>query len=176
MKFAKLAIALGLCAAGFSASAQTANMAVNANIAGSCSVIVSALNFLVYDPLSATANTAESSTAITCTSGAGAALSMGIGGFSTGTGATAQRRLRAGPAGSYSYLNYNIFQPLSAAPGANCDYTTPWGDNTTGGARLAIGAAPTAAARTFKICGQIPALQASAIGSYADTIVVTANL
>ncbi|QJW83734.1 spore coat protein U domain-containing protein [Ramlibacter terrae] len=166
------AIALALSGAG--AFAQTANMAVSATIAGSCSVVANPLAFSVYDPLSATALTVQTTAVITCTTGAGASLAMGIGANSTGTGATAQRRMRVGA--TANYVSYNIYQPSGTAEGAACAYTTPWGNGTTGGNTLAIGVAPTPTSRTYNVCGEIPALQAAAVGSYVDTVVVTANL
>jgi spore coat protein U-like protein len=139
MKITKLVLALGICAAAFSASAQTANMAVSASIAGSCSVIANPLSFSVYDPLSATPLNAQTTAVITCTTGAGSSIAMGIGLNSTGTGASAQRRLRI-PA-TANYLNYSIFQPASTAENAACAFTTAWGNGTTGGAVLGIGVA-----------------------------------
>ena len=166
------AIVLAFGAAG--ACAQTANMAVSATIAGACTVVANPLAFSVYDPASGTAASVQSTAVITCTTGAGASLAMGMGGNSTGSGATAQRRMRVGTTGNY--LAYNIFQPVTALEGAACGTTTAWGNGTTGGATLPIGVASSPAARTYAICGQIPALQPSAIGSYVDTVVVTANL
>ncbi|RYY99714.1 MAG: SCPU domain-containing protein [Comamonadaceae bacterium] len=167
-----LAIAVALAAAG--ASAQTANMAVSATIAGSCTLVANPLAFSVYDPLNATPVSVQTTTVITCTTGAGASLAMGIGANSTGTGATAQRRMRVGT--TANYLSYSIYQPVNSAESAACGTTTTWGNGTTGGAALAIGAAPASTSRTYNVCGQIPALQPSAIGSYVDTVVVTANL
>lgn len=167
-------VAIALAAAGATASAQTANMAVSATIAGSCTVVANPLAFSVYDPLAVTALTVQTTAVITCTTGAGASLAMGIGQNSTGTGATAQRRMRVGA--TANYLAYNIYQPTSSTESAACAFTTAWGNGTTGGAALAIGAAASPTGRTFNVCGQIPALQASAIGGYADTVVVTANL
>ncbi len=174
MKFTRLCVALALGGAMAAASAQTANMAVSASIAGSCSVIANPLAFSVYDPLSPTALNGGTTVVITCSTGAGAALSMGIGVNSTGTGASAQRRMRI--AATTNYVNYSIFQPSSSAEAAACAYTTPWGNGTTGGAALAIGVAASPTPRTYNVCGQIPAGQAAAIGTYADTVVVTANL
>jgi len=167
-----MAWALGCVAVA--ASAQTANMAVSASIAGSCSVIANPLAFSVYDPLSPTALNGQSSVVITCSTGAGASLAMGIGANSTGTGASAQRRMRIGT--TANYVNYSVFQPSSSTESAACAFTTPWGNGTAGGAVLAIGTAGSPTPRTYNVCGQIPAGQSSAIGTYADTVVVTANL
>ncbi|MGV3569106.1 MAG: spore coat U domain-containing protein [Ramlibacter sp.] len=174
MKRIPFFLAVALAFAGSAASAQTANMAVSATITGSCTVVANPLAFSVYDPLAATPLSVQSTAVITCTTGAGASLAMGIGANSTGTGATAQRRMRVGA--TANYLNYNIFQPVSSAESAACAYTTAWGNGTTGGATLAIGAAAGPTGRTYNICGQVPALQSAAIGSYVDTVVVTANL
>lgn len=166
------AAVVALAATG--ASAQTANMAVSATIAGACTVVANPLAFSVYDPTASTATSVQSTAVITCTTGAGASLAMGMGGNSTGSGATAQRRMRVGT--SANYLSYNIFQPVTALEGAACGTSTAWGNGTAGGATLPIGVASSPASRTYAICGQIPALQPSAIGSYVDTVLVTANL
>ncbi len=99
---------------------------------------------------------------------------MGIGANSTGTGVSAQRRMRIGA--TANYVNYSVFQPSASTESAACAFTTPWGNGTTGGAVLAIGIAASPTPRTYNVCGQIPAGQSSAIGTYADTVVVTANL
>lgn len=174
MKLTRLCVALAFGGVMAAASAQTANMAVSASIAGSCSVIANPLAFSVYDPLSPTALNGGSTVVITCSTGAGASLAMGIGANSTGSGAAAQRRMRIGA--TTNYVNYSIFQPSSSAELAACAYTTPWGNGTTGGAVLPIGVAASPTPRTFNVCGQIPAGQSSAIGNYVDTVVVTANL
>jgi spore coat protein U-like protein len=149
-------------------------MAVSANIAGSCNLVANPLAFSVYDPLAATALTAQTTVVLTCSTGAGSSLAMGAGANSTGAGATLQRRMRVG--GTTSYLLYNIFQPASTNPGDACAYTTAWGNAGAGGASLATGVAASPVARTYNVCGQIPASQASGIGAYVDTVVVTANL
>jgi spore coat protein U-like protein len=174
MKISKISLALGLAFAAASASAQTANMAVSATIAGSCSLVANPMAFSVYDPLSASPLDVSATVAVTCTTGAGATLSLGAGANSTGSGATAQRRMRVGA--TANYLNYSIFQPAGTAPGDACAYTTAWGNGTTAGAALAIGAAPGPSARSYNVCGRIPAGQPSAIGSYVDTVVVTVTL
>jgi len=174
MKHIQSLIAVALALTGAGAFAQTSNMAVSATINGICTVVANPLAFSVYDPLATNPLNGSSTAVITCTTGAGASLAMDIGTNATGSGATAQRRMRVGS--TTSYLSYDIYQPASATEGASCAYTTAWGDGTTGGAALAIGAAPSATSRTYNVCGRIPALQASPIGSYVDTVVVTANL
>ena len=176
MKLNKIILAFGLCVGAFSASAQVvnANMGVSATIAGSCSLVANPLAFSVYDPLAVTPLDVQSTIALTCSTGAGASLAMGIGANSTGVGVSAQRRMRVGV--TTNYLNYSIFQPVTAVDGAACAYTTAWGNGPTGGAALAIGVAASPTVRTYNVCGRIPALQSSGIGSYVDTVVVTVTL
>ena len=174
MKRIQSLLAMAIALTGVGAFAQTGNMAVSATINGSCTVVANPLAFSVYDPLEPTALNAASTSVITCTTGAGASLAMGMGANSTGSGSAAQRRMRMGATGNY--LSYSVYQPATTAEGAACAYTTQWGNGTTGGAALAIGAAPSATGRTYNVCGRIPALQASPIGGYTDTVVVTANL
>ncbi len=175
MKISKLAVALALCGGAFAASAQTAvtNMAVSATIAGSCTLLANPLAFSVYDPASPTPLDGFSTVVLTCTTGAGSVLAMGQGLYSTGAGLTTQRRLRSG---GVNNLNYALFQPATAVPGAACAYTDTWGNGTLVGQPLAIGAAPSGTARTFNVCGRIPAGQALPAGTYADTVVVTVTL
>ena len=179
MKLRKLAMALGLGFAALGASAQTTvtgNMGVSATIAGTCGVTASALSFSVYDPAAATALSAQTTVAVNCSVGAGVLIVMGMGQNSVAT-PSVTRRLKTGTAG---FLNYSIFAPTDGIPGTACTgSTTPWGGGTaaTGGNALTIAAATTTAARTWNVCGQIPALQSTApFGSYADTVVVTVTL
>lgn len=171
MKLNKLLLALGLCATAFSASAQTANMAVSASITGSCSLIANPLAFSVYDPAAALDTDVQSTIVLTCSTGAGATLAINGG---NNVQAVTQRRMRLGA--TTNYLNYSIYQPVSGVDGAACAHTTAWGNATALGPVLAIASAPSPTARTYNVCGRIPALQASAVGNYVDTVVVTVTL
>ena len=175
MKISKLAVALALCGTAFAATAQTAttNMAVSATITGACTLLANPLAFSVYDPAAATPLDASSTIVLTCTTGAGSVLALNQGLGSTGTGLTTQRRLRSG---AVNALNYAIYQPATALPAAACAYTDTWGTGTLVGATLAIGAAPSGTARSFNVCGRIPAGQVQPAGTYVDTVVVTVTL
>jgi spore coat protein U-like protein len=175
MKLAKLSLALGLGLAASGAFAQsTANMQVSASITGSCSVVANPLAFSAYDPAAATPLRVNTTTVITCSTGAGASIGMGPGANLSGTGLAAVRRMRVGT--TANYLNYSIYQPADGTAGAACEYTTTWGNGTAAGNVLTIAAAPSGTARTYNVCGEIPAGQTSAIGSYVDTVQVIANL
>ena len=175
MKISKLAVALALCGGALAASAQTAtgNLGVSASIAGACTVSTTPLAFSVYNPAAAGDLDASSTIVLSCTTGAGAAIALGQGTFSTGTGLATQRRMRSGTTNN---LNYSLFQPSGNAPGDACAYTTQWGNTTQFGPPLSVGAAPSNASRSFNVCGRIPALQALPAGNYADTVVVTVTL
>ena len=169
MKIAKLAIALGLCAAGFSASAQVQNatMNVTANVPGVCTLTAGAMSFGQYDSTLGTDFTAV--VQFNCTTGASSSITMNYSGNATG----AQRRMVNGG----SYLNYAVYQPVSATPGAACAYTNAWGNVTTGGTALVTGTGAVGTSRNYNVCGRIAAGQTGApVGNYADTVAIVATL
>ncbi|HEX7616565.1 MAG TPA: spore coat protein U domain-containing protein, partial [Thermoanaerobaculia bacterium] len=70
-------------------------------------------------------------------------------------------------------MDYEIFQPSSTAAGAACAYTQRWG--TTGAELFIPTAAPSKAARTYNVCGQVAAGLDLAAGSFTDQVVATVN-
>ncbi len=158
-----LALSLGLV--GVAASAQTTgNIVVTANVVAACNVTVTNLAFGNYDPLSATALTGSASASIACSLGATPVISLGAGANLVG----AQRRM----AQAGTFLNYGLFQPVSAVPNAACAYTTAWGDGGAFGTAFTTTAATSLAVRAYNICGQIPAGQNIGVGAYTDTVAV----
>ena len=143
----------------FAQSPATADLDVTANVAQVCAVTTSPVAFGAYDPLSATADTANGNLAITCTRGAtNIVVELGQGGaFSGGF-----RRMNDG---GTEYLNYELFQDNG--------YATAWGE---GAAAMTI-AGPFAAstAQNFPVYGRIPAQQDAAVGNYSDVVLVEVN-
>jgi spore coat protein U-like protein len=162
---ATAAIAAALLAAPFAAPAfaatATANLSVTATVTNNCTISTTPVAFGVYDPVVAHASTNLDGTGtvvVTCTKGAVTTVGLGLG--SNVTGST--RRLK--DAGT-NYLTYELYRDAGRV--------TVWG--TAGGALLSPGAAPSKAARTFTVYGQIPANQDIPAGTYTDTVVATVN-
>lgn len=80
----------------------------------------------------------------------------------TGTGATAaSRRMTSGA----DTLEYTLYQDAAR--------TTPWGDGTVGtSTRSSTG---TGLQQAFTVYGRVPSSAAAAVGTYSDTITVTAT-
>ena len=78
------------------------------------------------------------------------------------------------PAAS-SALYYELYQPPSATAGVGCSFpgTTLWG--SAPGETFAPGLLLSRIARTYSVCGTIPAGQFVAMGTYADTVIATVN-
>lgn len=152
-------LAAALVALCGSASAQ--NIVVSANVAASCSVSTSPLAFGAYDPQSASAKRVSTSISVTCVQGSVATVAL-----DNGANFNATRRMSNG-ASTPSYIAYGIFQPASNAPSAACAYTAPWGSAATA---FVTTAAPDLTARTYNVCGEIPAAQDVPTGSYTDTV------
>lgn len=137
------------------AATATANLSVSATVVASCSVSSGTLGFGNYDP-TATSNLDASTTfQVTCTRGTTATLGMGLG--SNATGST--RRMINGS----EYLTYELYQ--------NAGRTTVWG--SSGGALLSLSAASSSSAQTLTVYGRVPQSQDVAVGSFADTVVMT---
>jgi spore coat protein U-like protein len=150
-------------APAFAGSAST-NFGVSASVGDSCTIGASNLDFGTYDPIVTNATTAKTGTStvtITCTKGALAKIGLD-------KGVRSNRTMINGS----STLNYELYKS-DAATGTTCT-TTAWG-NTAGTDTLDPAAAPSKAARDFKVCGQIAAGQDVPSGSYADTVAATVN-
>ncbi len=153
------------------AGTATSNIPVSAAVNSNCTISTTQnLAFGSYDPVSANDTTPLNATGIVsvkCTKGA-TGLAIGLGdGNNVQTG---QRYFDAGHT-----FAYNIYKPDSNTPSAACTaYSTAWG-NTLGTDTFSISNSTSKAARTYNVCGQIPASQDVATGSYNDTIVATVN-
>jgi spore coat protein U-like protein len=128
--------------------------------AASCSTYASSLVFGVY--FGSTVDVAGSVTVI-CTQGTTYNIGLNSG---IASGTTVYTRVMTGGAGGQSSLGYMLY--------SNAAYTNVWG-NTSGTGWVA--GTGTGSAQTYAIYGQIPANEASPLGSYTDTIAasVTGN-
>lgn len=152
-------LALGL-AAPAAAQSASANLNVSATVTANCSITTTAVAFGSYDPVVTHASSALNGTGsvvVTCTKGAGTRIDLGLGGNASGS----TRRM----AGGGDFLTYELYQDSSRA--------TVWGSGASNG--MTIAAAPSKAARTFIVYGQVPAGQDVGAAAYTDTVLATIN-
>ena len=160
IKAAAAGAALLIVATPASAAVTTTNLSVTANVATSCSVSTTAMAFGTYNSLSAAADDATSTLNVTCTPGTTWAATSGLG---TGTGATfAVRKMTI--ASTTNTLNYTLHTDSAR--------TVLWGDGVApNGSYTGTG---NGAVQASTIYGRIAGSQnTAAVGSYADTVVVT---
>jgi spore coat protein U-like protein len=161
----KYLMAAGLAAAAACAQAQTSgNININATVSAVCTIAVNPLAFGAYNPLSGTALDVSTSLAVTCSQGTSATIAL-----AAGSNANAGVRRMAGGG---SFLSYNLYQPASNVAGATCAYTTVWGNGTLG-TTLTTTAAPDLNARSYTVCGRIPAGQNVPTAEYSDVVAAT---
>jgi spore coat protein U-like protein len=140
------------------AQTSTSTFSVTATVLASCSVVGGVpLAFGVVTP--GVQRDGSVLISAVCTVGTPYTLALDAG---TGTGATvASRRMTSGG----DTLTYTLYQDASR--------TTLWGDGTAGtSTRSSTG---TGLAQSFTVYGRVPSSAAAAVGSYSDTITVTAT-
>lgn len=159
------------------AATGAANIRVTASVGQKCKITSTEVNFGSYDPvagnLSSPLNAASpGSLVVTCTRNAtGVTLALNQGANGVGS----SRRMR-GAVSSSRYLNYQLYQPSAATPGAACAYTTVWGDGTFGTVLTPRGTPwGNTSTSMFNVCGQIPGAQEVEQGAYADVVTATVN-
>ena len=152
-------LVLGMAAPAFAQTA-TANLGVSATVAKNCSISTTPVAFGAYDPIVTNATNPLDGTGtvvVTCTKGAGTRIDLGLGSNATGT----TRRMTGGG----DFLTYELYTTTAR--------TTVWGSGAAAG--LTIPAAPSKAARTYTVYGQVAGGQDVTATSYADTVVATIN-
>ena len=151
-------LTLLVAAQGARAQTSTTTFTVTATVLPSCTVSGGVpLAFGVVTPgVQQDGNVLISAT---CTVGTPYTIGLDAG---TGTGATvASRRMTSGG----DTLEYALFQDAAR--------TTPWGDGTVGtSTRSSTG---TGLQQSFTVYGRVPSGAAAAVGTYSDTITVTAT-
>ena len=167
---AVLCVAMGTAltssAPAYAAGNANSNLAVNASVASNCTISTAAVAFGAYDPIvtnATTALTGNGSITIACTKASVPTLQLDLG----ATPAGSVRQMASGA----ERLPYELYQPTTNVAGAPCASATVWG--TVGAAILTTVAAPSKAARTYNVCGSIPAGADVAVGAYADTVIAT---
>jgi spore coat protein U-like protein len=147
------------------AGTATNPLTLSATVINNCTISTTAVAFGNYDPLSGSVTQASGTVVITCTKNAAPTITLG-----NGNNFLVNRRLTDGT----NFMNYEIYQPATNAVGAACAYTQRWG-TAAGAETFSPVAAPSKAARTYNVCGQIGAGQDLAAAVFNDTVVATVN-
>lgn len=163
----KLAVTLlaGVAVAVVSGEAMATNLTVQATITQNCTVSDGLLDVGAYDPTTQVGNRDFTGTFnLKCTNGAsGVEIGLDEG---KGTGATVTTRVMK--SGSDT-LQYSLFQESGR--------TTNWG-NTQGGDALSVDTAyPTfldGTTHAITVFGRVPLQATAKVGSYSDTVAITA--
>lgn len=140
------------------AATITGSLPVTASVINNCVLgTITSVAFGNYDPTSASPNNNTGSIVVTCTLGDVYNIGLNAGTFA---GATVTTRRMTGPtAGGLSYFLYR-----------DAGRTLNWGVTIGTDTLQQTG---TDLPQTATVYGQIPALQAVAAGSYADTVGIT---
>jgi len=160
-----IAVTTLACGSALAGAAST-GLSVSASVTANCTISTTALTFGAYDPLSGSALNGTGTVIVACTKGA-TGLTIGM---DNGSNFGTKRQMASGA----ERLPYDLFQPPSNTPLAACTFAgTAW--TNTGAGLLTLVDAPSKAARTYNVCGTIPAGQDVAAGAYADTVSATIN-
>jgi spore coat protein U-like protein len=163
--FALVLTVVAFAPAAFAASPQTANLTLSATVINNCTISTTPVAFGNYDPLSGSVTQASGTVVITCTKNAATTIWLG-----NGNNFLVNRQMKDSGA---QLMAYELYQPASNAAGAVCAYTQRWG--TTGSEIFSPTAAPSKAARTYNVCGQIAAGLDLAAAVFNDSVVATVN-
>lgn len=152
-----------MAASSAGAASTTTNVGVTTNVIANCNVTATPIAFGNYDALAVAPTTAVGTLVLTCTQGTAPSVAISLGGNSN----LGVRRMTDGA----NFLPYSVFQPASNAANATCTGASVDYPDTVPG--FALVAAPSLAARTFNLCGQIASGQSVPVGAYSDTVVAT---
>jgi len=157
------AIALTLGFGNAQATTATANLAVGANVAASCSNFTAAggLPFGAYANNNPTNVDATTTVTATCTTGTAYTIGMSAGLHYNASSYVGWRALANGN----SYLGYGVY--------VNNPGNAPWGDGVNAPLGSVLSATGNGAAQPYTVAGRIPAGQGAVPGGYGDTVVAT---
>ena len=158
--------AIALVASPAFAGTATNPLGLSATVINNCTITTTPVAFGNYDPLSASPNNNSGTVVITCTKNAATTVTL-----ANGNNFNVTRRMTDGT----NFMSYELYQPPTTVPGAACSYAAPvrWG--TAGAQIFTPGAAPSKAARTYNVCGQITAGQDLGAATFNDSVVATIN-
>ena len=156
------------------ATNATSSFIVSATVVSNCVIQAGSLDFGIYDPMLANATAPRNASAnvtLACTRGSSPSISMDLGQHES----SGSRYMRISTAGLSDTLRYELYQPASATAGSGCSFpgTKLWG--VSPGQTFTPTQPPSRAARSYSVCGTIPAGQGVSMGAYADTVVATVN-
>ena len=162
--------------AGATAGLNTTILSVSATINPNCTISTNGLSFGQYESLRANATAplnAAGSVSIACTKGSAPRITLDLG--QNPSGPRRQMALATAGAPGTDRLYYELYQPPNAAPGTGCSFpgSVAWGPAP--GQAFVPSPPANRAARTYSVCGTVPAGQGVSVGSYADTVVATVN-
>ena len=169
-----VATAIGGVASNAVAGNSTSNLTVSATVNTKCSATTNAVAFGVYDPTAVAAANGVGQVIVTCTKAAtGVTIGLSLGANVTGS----TRRMLGSPGGDFR--TYELYTPSVTTPGTgNCG--TGNGSGTIWNMTNLLtptGVSPWGAgnAKTFEVCGVVPATQDVTAGgaTYSDTVVAT---
>ena len=145
----------------------TSSVTATATVSSNCSVTTTPVAFNTYDPIVVNRTSALNGTGsvvVTCVKGTAPVIALSLGNYASGS----TRRMSSGG----DFLAYELYPPPGTTAGTPCSFpaTTVWGN---GGSAFSATVATSKAARSYYICGSVPAGQDPAIGTYTDTVVAT---
>lgn len=143
------------------AGSVTQTMTITANVNASCKFPSAAntLAFGAYDSVGVNATTPLDSSAtfdVKCNKGTNVTLKLGLGANASGN----QRRMKAD---ATNFLNYNLYSDATRS--------TVWNDTSN----VITYTATSSATETKTVYGSVPAGQDAGVGTYTDTVVITAD-
>lgn len=155
-----------LLSAGLSVNAHadssTSTMNVSVSVEHSCSIEANPMEFGAYNGVVENVSTALEATATletTCTSGAGALVTINSG-ASAGSG-LADEPVRRMTAGEGQFLSYQVYSDIARG--------TVWGNTASTG----VAFTGTGVPQILSAYGSVLAAQPAALGVYSDQLVVT---
>ncbi len=149
-------------------ASSTFALTVNATVINNCSVSATPVNFGSSVGVLTSTLTNTGTITATCTNNDGYTIALNKG---TTTGASLADRQMAG-SGS-AVVHYQLFTPttITSSGGTGCNYSTVWGDATSG--TSLVSGTGTNVAQNFTVCGRVQTQTTPAPNTYSDTIMVT---
>jgi len=159
-------------AAMFASAAQaadTANLSVLATVNANCNMQTSpsAVDFGTFNAFAGA--TATGQVSVQCNKGANVRLDIDNG----GNFASSTRNMASGT----NLIPYSLFQPnISGGSPGTCGGSTAWGSGAGSGLSVTSLYTASGGVRNINVCGSVavPGAAGYAVGSYSDTVVVTA--
>ena len=148
----------------YSGGSPTSAFTVSVTVTAACSVTATALNFgSVAAPIASAVTSTATITAL-CTNTTPYSIGLGNGANASGS----QRRMQQGSTGQY--VSYNLY--------TNSGYSQPWSGTTsatscTNGSGTCVLGTGSGSNQSITVYGKVPAQSSPAVGTYADTVVVT---